>query len=97
MPPAVATLLPAACANATALELLGSSDGTEAPLLRRLAGRGSAACAPRQQLGGTAWGPAGGCTVPLPIPDFSMPFNVACFTSTLLAILAGGVANVALR
>lgn len=36
-------------------------------------------------------------TVLLPIPDLSMPFNVCCFTSTVLAVYFGGVLNALLR
>ncbi|GAB4823674.1 hypothetical protein N2152v2_010720 [Parachlorella kessleri] len=35
--------------------------------------------------------------VPLPVPDLSMPFNVCCFTSTLLAVYFGGMLNALLR
>jgi phosphatidylinositol glycan class T len=31
--------------------------------------------------------------VPLAVPDFSMPYNVICLTSTVLAIFMGGVLN----
>ena len=34
--------------------------------------------------------------VPLPIPDFSMPFNVACFTSIALSIIFASVLSVLL-
>lgn len=34
--------------------------------------------------------------VPLPIPDFSMPFNVACFTSIALSIVFASVLSVLL-
>lgn len=95
IPPAVATLLPAACANDTGLG--DSEPGRSAlPLHGRLAG--ASGCVPVQRYGGAAGGVAGGgCVVALTIPDFSMPFNVACFTSTLLAVLLGGVENVVLR
>ena len=51
---------------------------------------GPAGCAPQRAHSAAA-------LVPLPIPDFSMPFNVACFTSTLLAVFLGGVLNALLR
>jgi phosphatidylinositol glycan class T len=35
--------------------------------------------------------------VPMPIPDLSMPFNVICFTSTVLAVYFGGMLNALLR
>lgn len=113
VPPAVATLLPPGCAHAaSAADLLPDSShaaggdagsGAEAgggaaqpALLRRL--RARAGCGVQRAHGGAAGGgPGGGCVVPLPLPDFSMPFNVVCFTSTLLAVLLGGVANVVLR
>lgn len=118
IPPAVATLLPPACANASTLlpgqQQLGSSSSagsaadvasSQPPLLRRLSA--ASGCMPVQQYSGSAggWGGAagasgatgGGAVVPLPIPDLSMPFNVICFTSTLLAVVFGGVANVVLR
>lgn len=31
--------------------------------------------------------------MPLAVPDFSMPYNVICLTSTVLAIFMGGVLN----
>jgi phosphatidylinositol glycan class T len=31
--------------------------------------------------------------VPLAVPDFSMPYNVICLTSTVLAVFMGGVLN----
>jgi phosphatidylinositol glycan class T len=31
--------------------------------------------------------------VPLAVPDFSMPYNVICLTSTVLAVFVGGVLN----
>lgn len=34
-----------------------------------------------------------GLVVPLAVPDFSMPYNVICLTSTVLAIFMGGVLN----
>lgn len=34
-----------------------------------------------------------GLLVPLAVPDFSMPYNVICLTSTVLAIFMGGVLN----
>jgi len=34
--------------------------------------------------------------VQLPIPDASMPFNVTCFTATLIALIFGSVMNMAL-
>lgn len=37
-----------------------------------------------------------GLVVPLAVPDFSMPYNVICLTSTVLAIFMGGVLNVLL-
>ncbi|PRW56630.1 GPI transamidase component Gpi16 subunit family isoform 1 [Chlorella sorokiniana] len=111
IPPAVATLLSPVCANASALlasqqQSGGAADAAaQPPLLSRLAA--ASGCLPVQQYSGAAggWGgPAGasgatggGAVVPLPIPDLSMPFNVLCFTSTLLAVLFGGVANVVLR
>lgn len=109
IPPAVATLLPPACANALLVgqqpQDIAADAAPQLPLLRRLSA--ASGCTPVQQCSGAAggWGgPAGangatgsGAIVPLPIPDLSMPFNVVCFTSTLLAVLFGGVANVVLR
>jgi phosphatidylinositol glycan class T len=34
-----------------------------------------------------------GLLVPLAVPDFSMPYNVICLTSTVLAVFVGGVLN----
>lgn len=34
-----------------------------------------------------------GLVVPLAVPDFSMPYNVICLTSTVLAVFVGGVLN----
>ncbi|KAL4427853.1 hypothetical protein ABPG75_001942 [Micractinium tetrahymenae] len=99
VPPALLTLLPATCADssgssgAQAVRESRATAGAEEqpilPLLERLqrdCGAGQA-----YSNGG------GGSLVPLPIPDFSMPFNVICFTSTLLAVLLGGAANTVLR
>ena len=36
-------------------------------------------------------------TVQLPLPDFSMPYNVACMTCTLLAMFMGSLLNVMFR
>lgn len=38
-----------------------------------------------------------GLLVPLAAPDFSMPYNVICLTSTVLAIYIGAVLNTLLR
>lgn len=99
VPPALATLLPPACAGGSggsdqqAATRSGGSAGAGAqagvPLLERL----RRDCGARQ---GYSNGGGGG-VVPLPIPDFSMPFNVICFTSTLLAVLLGGATNTVLR
>jgi phosphatidylinositol glycan class T len=89
IPPAVVSLLPEACAADSGSRDSSLDGGPDAPLLRRL----HAVCGVRQQYSSSA----GGALVPVPLPDFSMPFNVACFSSTLLAVLLGGVANVVLR
>ena len=47
---------------------------------------------PRQQLVYTE-----GLLVPLALPDFSMPYNVTCFSSTLLAIYLGSLFTLVLR
>jgi len=36
-------------------------------------------------------------TVQLPLPDFSMPYNVACMTCTLLAMFMGSLLNIMFR
>ena len=36
---------------------------------------------------------AGGALVPLPTPDFSMPYNVCCLSCTVLAIYMLGVTS----
>ena len=33
----------------------------------------------------------------LPLPDFSMPYNVACMTCTLLGVFMGSLLNVMFR
>jgi len=38
-----------------------------------------------------------GLLLPLPCPDFSMPYNVTCFTSTLLAIYLGSILTLLLH
>ena len=38
-----------------------------------------------------------GLLLPLPYPDFSMPYNVTCFTSTLLAIYLGSILTLLLH
>ena len=38
-----------------------------------------------------------GTTVQLPLPDFSMPYNVACMTCTLLGVFMGLLLNVMFR
>lgn len=38
-----------------------------------------------------------GLLVPLATPDFSMPYNVICLTSTVLAIFTGATLNTLLR
>jgi phosphatidylinositol glycan class T len=35
--------------------------------------------------------------VPLAVPDFSMPYNVICLTSTVLAVYVGSTLNALLR
>jgi phosphatidylinositol glycan class T len=105
LPPAIATLLPPACANPSSTTRgsgnsssrgSGRNDGSGAectavatPLLLRL----QSSCGAWQQYSSSG----GGTLVPLPLPDFSMTFNVVCFTSALLAVLLGGVANLVLR
>lgn len=104
VPPALATLLPAACAGSSSC--IGGSRWQAAPEGRGGAGakvreqptsplleRLQRDCGARQAYSNGG----GGSVVPLPIPDFSMPFNVICFTSTLLAVLLGGALNTVLR
>ena len=38
-----------------------------------------------------------GLLVPLAVPDFSMPYNVICLTSTVLAVYFGATLNALLR
>lgn len=38
-----------------------------------------------------------GLLLPLALPDFSMPYNVTCFTCTLLAVYLGGLLGTMLR
>ena len=83
VPPAVATLVPPACAGRAVGEEGGAG---AAPLLARLRG----GCGQRRRHGTPQ-------LVLLPIPDFSMPFNVVSFTSTVLAIYCGGVVKTLLR
>ena len=100
IPPAVATLVPASCVNVSSSIVhpqgshepnspAGSPAAARLPVLERL----KMSCGVQRQYSSSA----GGTVVPLPLPDFSMPFNVICFTSTLLAVLLGGVVNVVLR
>ncbi|PSC68107.1 GPI transamidase component PIG-T-like isoform X2 [Micractinium conductrix] len=110
VPPALANLLPAACdgsGGGGAPERQGGDGGSgiggsvgngdaaeerrgaSSPLLTRL----RLDCGAVQAYSGGG----GGGLAQLPLPDFSMPFNVICFTSTLLAVLLGGAANAVLR
>lgn len=96
VPPALVTLVPPACAAERRMagggHGGGSSDSSSPSLLQRLERqRGGSACAGLEQARGRPG------VVPLPIPDASMPFNVICFTSTLLAVYFGGLANKLLR
>ncbi|KAL4442069.1 hypothetical protein ABPG77_011330 [Micractinium sp. CCAP 211/92] len=102
VPPALATLLPPACTGGAggsggrgqqAAAGSGGSQKAGAQAALPLLGRLRRDCGARQ---GYSNG-GGGSVVPLPIPDFSMPFNVICFTSTLLAVLLGGATNTVLR
>ncbi|EFN58313.1 hypothetical protein CHLNCDRAFT_142327 [Chlorella variabilis] len=93
IPPALATLAPDHACTSPSSPSSSSGDGSSGPAAPPLLRRLQAGCAPRQQYSGSG----GGGLAPLPLPDLSMPFNVICFTSTLLAILLGGVANVVLR
>ncbi len=107
IPAALITLVPGACALAP-LPTPSASAGTAGG-----AGGASPDAANGANHGaskaGSSWPlPSGrGCAVqqahsaahlvPLPIPDLSMPFNVCCFTSTVLAVYFGGVLNSLLR
>lgn len=63
----------------------GEGEGRALPLLRELG-------APRAQQVRSE-----GLLVPLATPDFSMPYNVICLTSTVLALFTGATLNTLLR
>jgi phosphatidylinositol glycan class T len=105
VPPALATLLPPACAGGVQGGISSSSGMISRSSVRVSSEQPSPPLPPPllrtlQRSCGAAQGYSGGGgggVVPLPLPDFSMPFNVVCFTSTLLAVLLGGAANAMLR
>lgn len=93
IPAAVATMIPASCGALPASpsqRLIPPSSSAppaaQAPLLAAI----QRDCGSQQTYGTPL-------LVPIAIPDASMPFNVITFTSTVLALYLGSVANTLLR
>ena len=92
IPAAVVTLVPPACGAASSLPASVASQqaqqAVEWSLLRRL--MQATNCSLEQRYSSSA-------VVQLLIPDASMPFNVICLTSTLLAVYFGTTVNTLLK
>eukprot|EP00887_Chlorella_sp_A99_P002606 scaffold6.g2606.t1 len=93
LPPAIVTLIPGPCdtsshgdGSARGGSSARAAGGSLLAVLALTRGDDAGHCGPARAY-------SGGAVVRLPIPDASMPFNVICFASTLLAVYFGGMVN----